>query len=119
PAQVTTQYGVAGDGACVLTAPDGTVYKQYYGTGWQRGLTTLSEVWSGGVRQKWITTAWTQDNTAVGYEVNPHVIETNVYDAGGNRRRTVIDYGGYAQWGLPYLIKEYAADGGTVIRHAF
>lgn len=52
PSQVITQYSVAGDGACVLTAPDGTVYKEYYGTGWQKGLTVLSEVWSGGVRQK-------------------------------------------------------------------
>jgi YD repeat-containing protein len=119
PSQVITTYSVAGDGACVMTAPDGTIYKQYYGAGWQRGLTTLSEVWSGGVRQKWTTTAWTQDNTSVGYEVNPRVIETNVYDAGGNRRRTVIDYGSYAQWGLPYWIKEYAADGATEIRHTF
>jgi hypothetical protein len=105
--------------ACVLTAPDGTIYKQYYGTGWQRGLTTLSEAWSGGVRQKWTTTAWTQDNMSVGYEVNPRVTETNIYDATGNRRRTVIDYGSYAQWGLPYWIKEYASDGVTVIRHTF
>jgi YD repeat-containing protein len=119
PSQVITTYSVAGDGACVMTAPDGTIYKQYYGTGWQRGLTTLSEVWSGGVRQKWTTTAWTQDNTSVGYEINPRVTETNVYDAGGNRRRTVIDYGPYAQWGLPYWVKEYAADGTTEIRHTF
>ncbi len=48
PAQVTTQYSVASDGACVMTAPDGTVYKEYYGTGWQKGLTTLSEIWTGG-----------------------------------------------------------------------
>ena len=116
PAQVTTQYSVAGDGACVLTAPDGTIYKEYYGTGWQRGLTTLSEVWSGGVRQKWTTTGWTQDNTSVGYEVNPRITETNVYDAGGNRRRTVIDYGTYAAHGLPYAVHEYAADGSTEIR---
>jgi YD repeat-containing protein len=116
PAQVITQYSVAGDGACVLTAPDGTVYKEYYGTGWQKGLTTLSEVWSGGVRQKWTTTAWTQDNTAVGYELNPRVTETNVYDVSGNRRRTVIDYGSYAQWSLPYQVKEYAADGVTELR---
>lgn len=113
PSQVTTQYSVGSDGACVLTAPDGTIYREYYGTGWQRGLTTLSEVWSGGVRQKWTTTAWTQDNTSVSYEVNPRVIETNVYDAGGNRRRTVIDYGAY---GLPSTVHEYAADGGTEIR---
>jgi len=116
PSQVITSYSVAGDGACVLTTPDGTVYKEYYGTGWQKGLTTLSEVWSGGVRQKWTTTAWTQDNTAVGYELNPRVTETNVYDVSSNRRRTMIDYGSYAQWGLPYAVKEYAADGVTEIR---
>src|SRR5215212_5406928 len=119
PTQVTTQYSLAGDGACVLTAPDGTIYKEYYGTGWQRGLTTLSEVWSGGVRRKWTTANWTQDNTSVSYEVNPRVTETNVYDAGGNRRRTVIDYGSYAAYGLPYGIQEYAADGVTVIRGTF
>ncbi len=103
----------------MLTAPDGTVYKEYYGTGWQKGLTTLSEIWSGGVRQKWTTTAWTQDNTSLSYETNPRVVETNVYDAGGNRRRTVIDYGQYVQWGLPYLVREYAADGVTEIRRTF
>jgi YD repeat-containing protein len=119
PAQVTTQYSVGGDGACVLTAPDSTVLKEYYGTGWQRGLTTLSEVWSGGVRQKWTTTAWTQDNTSVAYEVNPRVTETNVYDAGGNRRRTTIDYGTYAAYGLPYAVHEYAADGSMEIRQTF
>ncbi len=116
PAQVITTYSVAGDGACVTTAPDGTIYKQYYGTGWQKGLTTLSEVWSGGVRQKWTTTAWTQDNPSVAYQLNPRVTETNVYDVSGNRRRTVIDYGAYAQWGLPYTVKEYAADGVTELR---
>lgn len=119
PTQVTTQYSVGGDGACVLTAPDGTIYKEYYGTGWQRGLTTLSEIWSGGVRQKWTTTAWTQDTTAVGYEVNPRVTETNIYDAGGNRRRTVTDYGSYAAYGLPYGVHEYAADASTEIRQTF
>jgi YD repeat-containing protein len=119
PAQVITTYSVAGDGACVLTAPDGTIYKEYYGTGWQKGLTTLSEVWAGGVRQKWTTTAWTQDNTSVAYHLNPRVTETNVYDVSGNRRRTVIDYGSYAQWGLPYAVKEFAADGVTEIRQTF
>jgi YD repeat-containing protein len=119
PSQVTTQYSVAGDGACVLTAPDGTTYKEYYGTGWQKGLTTQSEVWSGGVRQKWTTTAWTQDNTSVAYEVNPRVIETNVYDASGNRRRTTVEYGPYAQYGLPYGVHEYAADGITELRQTY
>src|SRR6185295_9266948 len=116
PAQVTTQYSVAGDGACVMTAPDGTVYKEYYGTGWQKGLTTLSEVWSGGVRQKWITTAWTQDNTAVSYQTNPRVTETNVYDASGNRRRTTISYYPTNWFSLPSDTYEYAANATTVLR---
>lgn len=119
PSQVITVYSTGGDGSCVMTAPDGTIYKEYYGTGWQRGLTTLSEVWSGGVRQKWATTAWTQDNTSVGYEVNPRVTETNIYDVSGNRRRTTIDYGPYAQYGLPYGVHEFAADGVTEIRQTF
>jgi len=119
PSQVITQYSVAADGACVMTAPDGTIYKEYYGTGWQKGLMTQSEIWSGGVKQKWTTTAWTQDNTSLSYQTNPRVIETNVYDAGGNRRRMVIDYGQYAQYGLPYYVAEYAADGATVLRLTF
>jgi hypothetical protein len=119
PSQVITSYSVAGDGACVLTAPDGTIYKEYYGTGWQKGLTTLSEVWSGGVRQKWTTTAWTQDNPALGYDLNPRVTETNIYDVSGNRRRRVIEYGPYTQWGLPYGVHEYAADGVTEIRQTW
>ena len=116
PGEVITNFAVDADGACRMTAPDGTVYKEYYGTGWQKGLTTLSEVWSGGIKQKWTTTAWTQDNIAASYELNPQVTETNVYDAGGNRRRTVINYGNYAQWGLPYSVKEYAADAITPTR---
>jgi YD repeat-containing protein len=116
PSQVITQYSVAGDGACVMTAPDGTVYKEYYGTGWQKGLTTLSEVWTGSVKQKWTTTAWTQDNTSVGYEMNPRVTETNVYDAGSNHRRTAISYYPASSFSLPSDTYEYAANGTTVLR---
>src|SRR5215212_8783526 len=119
PAQVITTYSVAGDGACVMTAPDGTIYKEYYGTSWQKGLSTLSEIWAGGVRQKWTTNTWTQDNTSMSYETNPRITETNVYDAGGNRRRTAIDYGPYAQYGLPYILREYAADAVTLIRETY
>ena len=119
PSQVITQYSVAGDGACLLTGPDGTIYKEYYGTGWQRGLTTLSEVWSGGVRQKWTTTAWTQDNTSVAYEVNPRVTETNIYDANSNRRRVTISYGPYAAYSLPYEVIEYAPDGANMLRRTY
>ena len=60
PAQVTTHFVVAGN-ACVMTAPEGTVYKEFYGTGWQKGLTTGSEVWVDGVKEKW--TAQTGNKT--------------------------------------------------------
>lgn len=116
PSEVITTYAHDGDGACRLTAPDGTIYKEYYGSSWQSGLTTQSEVWSGGVKQKWTTIAWTQDNTAVSYLTNPRVMETNVYDAGGNRRRTTIDYGQYASYGLPNGVFEYQADGVSLLR---
>src|SRR6185369_3617751 len=56
---------------------------------------------------------------SAGYEVNPRVTETNVYDASGNRRRTAIDYGPYAAYGLPYAVHEYAADGVSVLRETF
>lgn len=119
PQEVATNYGAPGDGSHTVTTPDGTLYKEFYGTGWQRGLTTQTEVWAGGVRQKWTTVNWTQDNTAVNYQTNPRVTETNIYDAGGNRRRTTIDYGIYAQYGLPYAVREFATDGVTEIRDSF
>ena len=116
PSQVITTYSVGGDGACIVTAPDGTIYKEYYGTGWQKGLTTLSEVWSGGQKVKWTTTAWTQDNTGVSYETNPRVIETNVYDPSSNRRRSTIEYG---QYSLPTVVHEFAANAVDEIRQTY
>jgi len=91
PSEVVTQYTLPGDGSHQMVAPDGTVYKEFYGSGWQNGLTTQSEVWVSGVRQKWTTAQWTQDNTGVNYQTNPRVTETNIYDAAGNRRRTTLD----------------------------
>src|SRR5438034_626250 len=83
------------------------VYKEYsHATGWDTGLTLLSEFWSEGVKKKWISTAWTQDNITLSYPQNPRVSETNIYDDAGNRRRTTIDYGqGYS---LPTSIVDYA-----------
>src|SRR5215216_1784832 len=110
PGQVITQYSVAADGACVMTAPDGTIYKEYYGSGWQKGLTTLSEVWSGGVRKKWTTTAWTQDDINLVYAKNPRPYDTSVYDEQNNRRRTETVYTSYnlpAAVALPTEVKEY------------
>ena len=119
PAQVITQYGVAPDGACTMTAPDGTIYKEYYGTGWQKGLTTLSEIWSGGVRKKWITTAWTQDDTNLSYPKNPRPYDTSIYDEAGNRRRVETIYTSYNlpdAVALPTEVKEYKANGTEVLR---
>ena len=42
----------------VKVAPDGTVYKDIYGTGWQKGLVVQSEVRSGGALQKQTVTTW-------------------------------------------------------------
>jgi len=119
PSEVVTYFAHDGDGACRMTAPDGTIYKEYYGSSWQSGLTIQSEVWSGGEKKQWTTIAWTQDNTGVGYLTNPRVTETNTYDPSGNRRRATIEYGPYEQWSLPYLVREYAADGVTQIRHNY
>lgn len=120
--EAVTSFSVAGDGSWTqMTAPDTTtIYKEFFATsGWQSGLTTSSEFWSSGVKKKWTTTTWTQDDTNLSYQKNPRVTETNIYDAEGNRRRTVIDYGPYAQYGLPYGMHEYAADGVTEIRQTY
>jgi len=119
PAQVITQYSVAPDGACVMTAPDGTIYKEYYGTGFQKGLTTLSEIWSGGVRKKWTTTAWTQDDVNLSYPRNPRPYDVSVYDEAGNRRRIETIYTSYNlpdAVALPTEVKEYKANGMDVLR---
>jgi YD repeat-containing protein len=119
--EATTSYSTAADGSSgQATMPDGTIYKEMFASsGWQKGLTTGTEAWSGGLKKKWTTVSYTQTDTSLNYQQNPRVIETNVYDVEGNRKRTTIEYGSYAQWGLPYLVKEYAADGNTPIRHTF
>ena len=109
-------------GVTTVTVPDGTQYKEFFvGTSpaWQRGITTQTETWSGGVRRKWTTTAWTQDNTGLAYQKNPRVIETNIFDEAGNRKRTTIDYGSYVAYGLPYLITEYGIGGAGILRQTY
>ncbi len=120
--EAVTSYSTAGDNSWTqLTTPDGTIYKEFFHTsGWQSGLTHTTEVWSGGVKKKWTTVSYTQDDTGLSYKKNPRVTETNVYDESGNRRRTVIEYtAAYAQWGLPYCIHEYAADGTTELKRTY
>ncbi|HLG15183.1 MAG TPA: Ig-like domain-containing protein, partial [Blastocatellia bacterium] len=113
--EVTTFYAFDTSGGWgQITAPDGTIYKEFFfTTGWQRGLTSQTEIWSSGVRKKWTTIDWTQDNTTVAYRLNPRVTETNVYDDSGNRRRSSVSYGSF---GLPTDAYEYSADGVSVLR---
>ncbi|MEK6278780.1 MAG: S8 family serine peptidase [Acidobacteriota bacterium] len=126
-AEAVTYFAAATDNSwSKVTAPDGVVRKEFYGTTtWQTGLTTTSKVYenaaaeSADTAKKWTTISWTQDDTSLLYQKNPRVIETNVYDSDGNRRRITIDYGAYAEWSLPYLVKEYAANGTTELRHSY
>ena len=99
-----------------VTTPDNTLYKEFFATsGWQRGLPTQTESWSAGARKKWTTVTWSQDNTGLTYQLNPRVIEANVYDDIGNRRRSTISY---TSFGLPSDISEYAPDGFTLLRRS-
>ncbi len=120
--EVVTSFSTAADNSWTQqTMPDGTIYKESFHTsGWQTGLTHTTEVWSGGIKKKWTTVFYTQDDPALTYKKNPRVTETNIYDEAGNRRRTVIEYtAAYAQWGLPYCIHEYAADGTTESKRTY
>ncbi|HYR74761.1 MAG TPA: S8 family serine peptidase [Pyrinomonadaceae bacterium] len=120
-AEAVTSYSVATDNSwSQQTAPDGTIFKEFFATsGWQNGLTTSTEIWSGGVKKKWTTMAWTQDDTGLSYQKNPRVTESNIYDEAGNRRRAEIAYTSFNlpnPVALPTEVKEYAADGATVLR---
>jgi RHS repeat-associated protein len=120
--EAVTSFSAATDNSwSQVTMPDGTIYKEFFHTsGWQTGLTHTTEVWSAGVKKKWTTVSYTQDDTNLTYKKNPRAIETNIYDEAGNRRRSVIEYTvAYAQWGLPYCIHEFAADGTTEIKQTY
>jgi YD repeat-containing protein len=129
--EATTTYTLAPDHSSgQVTMPDTTTsYKELFATttDWQKGLTTGTEFWSGGVKKKWTTTTYTQDDIGLPYQKNPRVIETNIYDLELNHKRTTINYGSgsgagsgqYAQYGLPYLVTEYAADGTTPLRYTY
>jgi YD repeat-containing protein len=114
-AEAVTNFSFAADRSWgQMTAPDGTRYKELFGTfNWQRGLTTGTEIWAGGAKQKYTTTEWTQDNEALSYQLNPRPKESHTYDKEGNRKRTAVSYTSY---GLPFEVKEYAADAVNVLR---
>ena len=98
------------------TAPDSTtIIKQYsHESGWDRGLTRLTEFWSGTSKKKWVSTIWTQDNTSLSFAQNPRVEDTRIYDDASNVRRTTIAYAeGY---NLPTTISEYTGSGGGTLQ---
>jgi RHS repeat-associated protein len=108
--EAVTSYAVAADSSwSQQTMPDGTIYKELFATsGWHSGLTIGTEIWSGGVKKKWTTTAWTQDDTNLTYQKNPRPYDMSTYDEAGNRRHTDIIYTSYS---LPGEVREYSADG--------
>ena len=132
-AEAVTIYTVASDNSWTkVTAPDGTVYKEFFYTtpAWKKGLTQDTRNYQNAAAEaadteatptwkKKMTILWTQENENLTYQKNPRVTETSVYDAEGNRRRTTINYGPYAQFSLPYLVTDYAADGVTQIRQTY
>lgn len=132
PQEVAVDYGAPGDGSHTMTTMDGTVLKEFYGTGWQRGLVTQTEIWgkdnpndqsSAFIRQKWTANTWTQDNTGVSYQSNPRVTETNIFDASGNRRRATTTYASFtlpsgASCPLATDTRDYASDAVNVLRHS-
>jgi len=111
-----------------VTEPDGTSHKIYYigtaatASGWQRSLPALVNTYdSSGVLQRQAMTTWTQDNTAVSYQLNPRVLETSIYDPAGNHARTEITYQQFTfangtSCQLPRDVYEYAADATTKLR---
>lgn len=106
-----------------MTSPDGTVYEEYaHSSGWDEGLPRLTQVLAAEsgppLKKKWTSTAWTQDNEALPYLLNPRVRETNVYDSNEDgtsrsRRRTEVVY---TSFGLPEEVREYDKNTSTVLR---
>jgi YD repeat-containing protein len=95
-----TRFDVDPSGALgQATMPDGSIHKEFFATtGWQRGLTTGVEDWAGNLLQKRTTIQFTQDDTTLGYPLNPRRQETISEDSQGHRFRTHIEYTSY---GLP------------------
>lgn len=114
-----------------VTMPDGTSQKTYFagnvagGAGsapaWKRGLPLLTETYEGSTIQRWVTTAWTQDDTNLAYQLNPRVTETKITDPAGNHARTSVEYAATTlsdgtTINLPQNTYEYQADASTVLR---
>lgn len=137
PSEAVTSYKFAaleGTGIGQVTTPDGGVIKEFFATtGWQNGLTQKVETWSpptftngvgwtNGVLKKTVITDWTQDNEAIGFQLNPRPKDMTIIDGEGNRRRrTHYDYSDPSDpnvlaFGLVAGISEYGTDDTTPLR---
>ncbi len=114
--EAQTSYAAATDNSwSQVTTPDGTIYKElYYTSGWAKGLSYQTEVWSGGARKKYTTNVWTQDNTSLTFPQNPRVAETNIYDSDGNRKRVTTEYN--SGYGLPTAVREWSGSDGLTLQ---
>jgi hypothetical protein len=108
-----------------ITTPDGTVMKTYsHASGWDSGLPLLVQTFSVDDLtnpKRWVSTAWTQDNTSVSYPLSPRLSETNIYDP-SNRKRTTFGYYTYTlpnggACSVPTDEYDYAANASTIYRH--
>ncbi|HEX7318020.1 MAG TPA: S8 family serine peptidase [Pyrinomonadaceae bacterium] len=100
-----------------VTTPDGTTHKETFATtGWQKGLTTGTEVKVGSTVLKSTAIAWTQDDTTLTYAKNPRPSEMTVEDDANNLRRMTYTYLAPTSFSLPTDVYEYAADGTTLLR---
>ena len=109
-----------------VTLPDNTVYKEIFETsGWRKGLTSTTKNYesvaaaNADTPKKWTTINWTQDDENLTYQKNPRVVETNIYDSDGNRKRTTFAYYPTSSFSLLKDVYEYHSDGSTVLRHTY
>ncbi|PYS21235.1 MAG: hypothetical protein DMF72_18040 [Acidobacteria bacterium] len=86
-----TQFSDPGDGSRQMITPDNTIYKEFYGTGWQHGLVTSTQVITSSTVQKSTTTSYVQDDISVNYQTNPRVTASDISD-GTNHNHTTIGY---------------------------
>ncbi len=118
--EMVTRYSVdptAAKAWTEVTLPDGrTKQKEYFATaGWRKGLTERVETIYDGVVKKWTTLQWMQDDDTLDYQRNPRVTQTEVGDAEGNLRRTVVNYVTQSGVSLPREVLEYAKMSGNIV----
>jgi len=135
PDGTTTETGTVAQ----VTQPDGTYNKFYFGVtagpenGWKRGLPSMVETYGrtipgqgSPIKQRSLVNSWAQDVNNVSYQVNPRILERNIYDfnANGqiqNRTRSSVVYqtANFADGTsckLPQDVFEYRENGTTVLR---